>query len=119
MGRSILVVDDETAVTLALEAFFRSRGYEVLRAFYGAEALKRIEQDRPTVAVVDLYMPGMNGIAVLEKVREQFPEVKTLVITGYADKYRSDLERLKPDALQLKPVSLEQLVNTVENLMNK
>ncbi len=71
------------------------------------------------MAVLDLHMPGVNGIAILEKVREQFPEVKTLVVTGYADKYRNDLERLKPDAIQLKPVSLEQLVNTVESLMQK
>ena len=119
MGKSILIVDDESAVTLALEGFFRSRGYDVLKAFYGGEALERIKNSRPTVAVLDLHMPGVNGIAILEKVREQFPEVKTLVVTGYADKYRNDLERLKPDAIQLKPVSLEQLVNTVESLMQK
>ncbi len=118
MVKSILIVDDEVAVTLALEMFFRSRGYHVVKAFHGEQAIAEIQNEQPEVAVLDLHMPGTNGVEVLEKVREKFPHVKVLVVTGYSDKYKNDLERLKPDAIQLKPVSLDQLVNTVETLMS-
>jgi CheY-like chemotaxis protein len=117
MGKSILIVDDEPAITLTLERFFRSKGYEVLRVFYGDQALVRIEQDPPRLVILDLQMPGVDGIAVLEKIRAAHPEVKVLVITGYSDQYRQQLERLKPDAVKMKPVSLEELTQAVEQLL--
>ncbi len=117
MIRPILIVDDEAAVTLALEGFFESKGYPVLRAFYGDQAIARIEQDHPSVAVLDLQMPGVDGITVLEKIRQSHPSVKTLVITGHSDRYQKDLERLKPDAVMLKPVSLEDLTRQIDALL--
>lgn len=117
--KSILVVDDETATTLALESFFQAKGYQVLKAFYGDQAIERIEKDRPAVVVLDLQMPGVNGIGVLEKIRESYPQMKTLVMTGFSDRYREDLERLKPDAVKLKPISLDDLTRTVETLLGK
>ncbi len=117
MTRPILIVDDEAAVTLALESFFESKGYPVVRAFYGDQAIALIEQNQPSVAVLDLQMPGVNGIAVLEKIRQSHPNVKTLVITGHSDKYQKDLDRLKPDAVLLKPVSLEDLTLQIDTLL--
>ncbi len=117
MTRPILIVDDEAAVTLALESFFESKGYPVVRAFYGDQAIALIEQNQPSVAVLDLQMPGVNGIAVLEKIRQSHPNVKTLVITGHSDKYQKDLDRLKPDAILLKPVSLEDLTRQIDALL--
>lgn len=117
--KSILVVDDEAATTLALEGFFQSKGYEVLKAFYGDQAIERIEKSRPAVVVLDLQMPGVDGIGVLEKIRKFYPEMKTLVMTGFSDRYREDLERLKPDAVKLKPISLEELTSAVEALLGE
>ncbi len=114
---SILIVDDEASVTLTLEWFFRSKGYEVLRAFYGDQALERLEQDRPLLVILDLQMPGVDGIAVLEKIRASHPEVKVMVMTAYPDQYQEELERLKPDAVRIKPVSLEDLTRAVEQLL--
>jgi len=116
-GKSILVVDDEAAVTLALEGFFRQKGYEVLKAFYGDQALQQIEQKRPSVVILDLQMPGINGIQVLEKIRSDYPEIKTLVITGFLDDYQEQLERLKADKIWTKPVSLTDLTRAVESLL--
>lgn len=117
--RSILVVDDEAAVTLALESYFQSKGYQVSRAFYGDQAIERIGKERPCVAILDLQMPGVDGIAVLRRIQESYPEVRTLVITGYGDRYREDLERLKPDKVLLKPISLEEMTRSVEDLLGK
>lgn len=119
MARSILIVDDEASVTLALESFFQSRGYTVMRAFYGDQALAAIEKERPALLILDLQMPGVDGIAVLEKVRQSYPEVKTLVVTGFSHHYQKELTRLQPDAVRVKPVSLEDLSNAVEELLNE
>ncbi len=113
----ILIVDDEAAVTLALEGFFKSRGYSVLRAFYGDQAIEKIEKESPALVILDLQMPGVDGIAVLKKIRQAHPNVKTMVITGYSDDYQEELDRLKPEAIQMKPVSLEELTRSVEALI--
>ena len=119
MAKSILIVDDEATLTLALEGFFQSRGYEVMRAFYGDQALAAIEKERPALLILDLQMPGVNGITVLEKVRQTYPEIKTLVVTGFTQHYQKELARLQPDAVRIKPVSLEDLSSAVEKLLDE
>ena len=120
MGQmSILIVDDEAAMTLALESFFGSKGYKVSRAFYGDQAIAQIDKERPAVVILDLQMPGVDGITVLEKIRSSYPEVKTLVITGYGERYQQALDRLKPDAVRLNPISLEDLTPMVESLLGQ
>ena len=118
-GPSILIVDDEAAVTMALEGFFRNKGYHVLRAFYGDQAVEKIEQDKPALVILDLQMPGVDGISVLRKIRADFPQIKTLVMTGYAPQYQKELEELKPEMVKIKPVSLDDLTREVEILLGK
>ena len=117
MKKSILVVDDEAAVTLSLEGFFRQKGYEVLKAFFGDQALQQIEKKRPSVVILDLEMPGINGIQVLEKIRSDYPEIKTLVITGFSDTYQDQLQKLKAEKVWTKPVSLTDLTRAVEAML--
>ena len=117
MNNSILIVDDEAAVTLALESFFRSRGYAVSRAFYGDQAIEKIEQESPSVVILDLQMPGLDGIAVLKRIRQARLTTKTMVITGCATQYQEELDRLKPESIQFKPVSLEELMKGIEHLL--
>ena len=112
-----MVVDDEAAVTLSLEGFFRQKGYEVLKAFYGDQALQQIKEKRPSVVILDLQMPGINGLEVLEKINKDYPEIKTLVITGFSDDYEKQLERLKAVKVLTKPVSLTDLTRAVESLL--
>ncbi len=117
--KSILIVDDEAAVTLALESFFQNKGFQVSRAFYGDQAIEMMDKDRPAVVILDLQMPGIDGIAVLEKIRQSYSGVKTLVITGYGELYQRQLDRLKPDAVKLKPVSLQDLTSEIEILLGQ
>ncbi len=117
MGKSILVVDDEAAVTFSLEGFFQQKGYEVLKAFYGDQAIEQIRKNRPSLVILDLQMPKVNGIAVLEMIRSDYPDTKTLVITGYSEQYEEELQRLKPERVWTKPVSLTELTAAVESLL--
>ena len=117
MEKIILVADDEPAVALSLEEFFRMKGYQVLRAFYGDQALEQIRARQPALVVLDLHMPRMDGIGVLQVIRDSYPDIRTLVITGQADRYRKDLDRLRPEKVLMKPVSLEEVIRSVELLL--
>ena len=117
MEKVILVADDEPAVALALEEYFRMKGYQVLRAFYGDQALEQIRSNPPSLVVLDLHMPQTDGIGVLQAIREGFPGIRTLVITGRVDHYRKELERLRPEKVLVKPVSLEEVTHAVEFLL--
>ena len=75
MNASILVVDDEPVVQDAVRWLLRSQGYDVDIARNGEEALSRIAQQEFDVVVSDIEMPGLNGLAVLERSRALKPNL--------------------------------------------
>ena len=79
----LLIVDDELEICQMLERHFRYLGYEVETAGNGVEALRRLELSKIDVIISDIVMPDMDGIDLLRKVREQYPMVHTIMITGY------------------------------------
>jgi DNA-binding NtrC family response regulator len=79
----VLVVDDEPIVREALRDWLQDAGHEVLVADNGSRALEMIRQQEPRVAIVDLVMPGMDGIALLKQVKTVCPETEVIIITAY------------------------------------
>ena len=65
----ILVVDDEHLIRWSLEQNLKKQGYEVLTASNGEEALKLVHEEQPELILLDIQMPGINGLEVLEKVK--------------------------------------------------
>ena len=66
----ILVVDDEHLIRWSLEQSLRKQGYEVLTAASGEEALKLIQDDSPDLVLLDIQLPGMDGLEVLSRAKE-------------------------------------------------
>ncbi|MBN1503566.1 MAG: sigma-54-dependent Fis family transcriptional regulator [Candidatus Eisenbacteria bacterium] len=79
----ILVVDDEPIVRESLRDWLENAGHRVLVADNGMRALELIRQEEPRVAIVDLVMPGMDGIALLKQAKEVCPETEIIIITAY------------------------------------
>ncbi|MBI4303639.1 MAG: sigma-54-dependent Fis family transcriptional regulator [Chloroflexi bacterium] len=79
----VLVVDDEAIIRESLRDWLRDAGHEVLIAEDGHQALTIIEKERPCVAIVDLVMPGMDGIELLKKAKEICPAIEVVIITAY------------------------------------
>lgn len=79
----ILVVDDTDAIRLGLSLLLKRSGHEPLCAAGGAEALELLEQTRPDLILLDLSMPGVDGIAVLEDLRE-WPEMSGVPVVVYS-----------------------------------
>jgi DNA-binding NtrC family response regulator len=96
-AKTILVVDDEPGIRETYAAIFRIRGYEVLTAKDGVEALEILSTTRAHVLVSDLKMPRMNGFELLSVVRDRFPEMGVIAISGHYA-INSQQENLMTDA---------------------
>ena len=79
----ILVVDDEPSVCVALEAVLVREGYEVLTAHSGPEALQLMADTPADLALVDLNMPGMDGLQLMGRIRNRWPDTVMMILTGY------------------------------------
>ncbi|MEE8240029.1 MAG: response regulator [Nitrospirales bacterium] len=111
-GDLVLVVDDELITRSLVSDFLSLRGFRVRTAQDGPEALALVEQERPDMIVLDMYMPGMNGVEVLRELR-----TKKNYIGGVVVLTASQDEKLLQETLELgsvdvmaKPVDLERLV---------
>ncbi len=78
----VLVVDDEPDSVELLQEFLTGKGYEVVTASNGEEALRKVKEERPHLVLLDVRMPGMNGLDVLRKVREFDQEVGVIMVTA-------------------------------------
>jgi CheY-like chemotaxis protein len=78
----VLVVDDEPDSVELLQEFLAAKGYEVLSAADGEEALQKVKADRPHLILLDVRMPGMNGLEVLRQVRQIDQEVGVIMVTA-------------------------------------
>lgn len=81
----ILLVDDEAGVLNALRRVFRRENYQIHVAMSGEEALALLEQQPCQLMISDFMMPRMNGVQLLRKVREEYPDLMRIMLTGHAD----------------------------------
>ena len=109
----ILVVDDETTMLETLSSFFGSRGYQLMTAASAETALKLLAQEQPALALIDIKLPGLNGIELLKIIKRDYPGVKTFVITAYDEENKRAAEALGVDAFFAKPIGLDALKKKV------
>jgi two-component system response regulator (stage 0 sporulation protein F) len=114
--KKILVVDDEADIRNFVCSFFKERGYAVLSASGGEEALPMVEAEKPDLILLDIKMKGMDGIAALKHIRDIDKKVKILMVTALEDQDRMDEAcRLGASEYINKPLVLEHLEHAVEN----
>jgi two-component system response regulator AtoC len=79
----IMVVDDEHLIRWSLEQNLRKQGYEVLTAGNGEDALKLVREEQPELVLLDIHMPGISGLEVLEKIKEFDDEIIVIMVTAH------------------------------------
>lgn len=113
----LLLVDDEEDVREGLlrEIDWNGCGYEIIgTAENGREALEAVDKLQPDVVVTDIQMPFLNGLQLSEGIREQFPTIKIIILTGYDEfQYAQKAVKLHIDEYVLKPFSSQELVNVL------
>jgi len=85
MEKQILLVDDEPGILKVLGISLADRGYRVLTAENGEEALKIFRDARPDLVLTDIKMPGMDGIELLKRMKQESPDAEVIMITGHGD----------------------------------
>jgi len=118
MARQILVVDDEERIRQSLNGVLKDEGYDVREAKDGVQALKQIESDPPDVVLLDIWMPGMDGIETLERIKAQIPNLPVVMISGHAN-IELAVRATKLGAYDFieKPLSLEKVLLTVNHAL--
>lgn len=114
----ILVVDDDREVTLSLNGFLTAIGYKMLTAFKGDEALKIIESVGLDLVVLDINMPGINGIEILKRIHAKPRKPKVIVITGFGDEYKSEVEALGVDGFFTKPIDFSRFLDRIRYILS-
>lgn len=116
----VLIVDDDRDVLESMTAAFRAEGAETLAAADGNTAVHLCQEEEPDVVILDMMLPGRSGFLALEKIKgnEDSPLV-VMVTANEGKRHQAYAESLGVDAYLLKPVPLERLIATVDELIQK
>ena len=117
---SILIVDDEPGVRRALSGVLRDEGYDVDSVDSGEACLDRLAVDTYDVVVLDIWLPGMDGLATLARMRERQIDAQVVIISGHGN-VESAVRAIKMGAFDFveKPLSLEKTVLVVRNALRQ
>jgi len=114
MTEKVLLVDDEEEFVETLAERMRNRGMEVATSNSGGDALDLIDNEPYDVVVLDLQMPGMDGIEALARIKKRQPDIQVVLLTGHAT-VEKGVEAMKRGALEFleKPIDLSKLAEVI------
>jgi len=116
----ILLVDDEKEFVESLSERLELRNLDADIAYDGEQALQAVKEGDPDVMVLDLRMPGIDGIDVLRRVRKSHPDLQVIILTGHGtDKDAEQARQLGAFEYLQKPVDIDHLVGTLHQAWDK
>lgn len=115
----ILVVDDEQPIRETLEMFLREKGYDVVTSDEGGKALEIVQRERPDIVILDIRLPGMGGLEVLQRIREKTEGIPVIMITAYHD-METTIQAMKLGAYEYihKPIDVDELEIAIDKVVN-
>ncbi|MFZ2632245.1 MAG: sigma-54 dependent transcriptional regulator [Desulfosalsimonadaceae bacterium] len=119
MFPSILIVDDEESILKSLSGILSDEGFEILTASNGYEGLKTLEAASPDLVLLDIWMPGIDGIDTLKEIKKNFPATQVIMITGHGT-FETAVSATKIGAFDFieKPLSIDKVIVAINNALN-
>ena len=119
MNETILVVDDEESICHSLKAILADEGYQVLVAGSGEEAIKIVEEEMPQLILLDIWLPGMDGLETLKAIKKINPQILVIIMSGHGT-IETAVKATKLGAFDFieKPLSLDKIIILVNNAIN-
>ena len=119
MEKKVLIVDDEEGVVQSIAGVLEDEGFRVAKARSGEEAITNFQEDEPDVTLLDIWMPGMDGIEVLKRLKWIAPDCQVIMISGHAT-ISTAMAAVKLGAFDFieKPLSLDVLLMTVRRALD-
>ena len=115
MKLKLLLVDDEKDFIVTLAERLELRGFQVQTAVDGESALKIIENDPPQVVVLDVLMPGLSGLDVLQQMKARVPQIPVILLTGRGSTTEgAEGMQLEGYDCLMKPVNIDELIRKME-----
>jgi DNA-binding NtrC family response regulator len=116
----IMLVDDEERFLTTTQKLLARKGVDVVTATSGSEALDKLTTENVHVVILDVKMPGMDGIATLKAIKERYPVIEVIMLTGHAT-VESAVDGLKSGATDylMKPTDIDELVGKAEEAYAK
>ena len=120
MPGTICIVDDEPAILNTLSSILEDEGYQVTIAKTGEEALNVIQREPPDVVLLNIWMPELDGLEVLKRVRGQFPNMMIIMMSGHGS-VETVVKAMKLGAYDYleKPLDLERVPMLVRNAIRE
>jgi two-component system nitrogen regulation response regulator NtrX len=119
MNETILVVDDEESICQSLRAILRDEGYQVLVAGSGEDAIKIVEEEMPQLILLDIWLPGMDGLETLKAIKKINPQMLVIIMSGHGT-IETAVKATKLGAFDFieKPLSLDKIIILVNNAIS-
>lgn len=116
--KKILLVDDEKNILIVYREEFEDEGYQVVAASNGEEGLAKFKDEKPDLVILDILMPGMNGIQVLRKMKMLDSTIPVILSSAY-QQFKHDLGTWASDAYVVKSGDISDLKNAVRKLLEE
>jgi two-component system nitrogen regulation response regulator NtrX len=119
MYPTILIVDDEPSIVQSLSGLLMDEGFEVTAAENGYDALQHVESDSPDLVLLDIWMPGIDGLETLKEIKKHHPHIHVIMITGHGT-IETAVQATKLGAFDFieKPLSFEKVSVAINNALN-
>jgi len=119
MFPSVLIVDDEPSILQSLGGLLSDEGFEIITASNGYEALKIIDKESPDLVLLDIWMPGIDGIETLKEIKKGNPYIQVIIITGHGN-IETAVKATKLGAFDLieKPLSIDKVIVSINNALD-
>ena len=119
MFPTILIVDDEASIVQSMKGLLADEGFDVLTASNGYEALQMIDNESPDLILLDIWMPGIDGLETLKEIKTSNPFIQVIIITGHGN-VETAVKATKLGAFDLieKPISFDKIIVAINNALN-